>query len=579
MSRTGTRPGTRRGPIDPRLASQVRAARSHLVLSTVLGLVQSACVIVTALALARLGSDLLEDRVPPAASPRLLVLLAAALAVRAGAVLVQQRTGHRAATRAIAELRARVVGHAARRGPRAGAGRGADVTALATTGLERLRPYLVGYVPQLLLAATLTPLCLVVIGVLDLTSAIIAAVTLPLVPVFMILVGRLTEGRSERLLADMRSLWTQLLDLVEGLPTLVALGRERGPERSVRELGRRHHASAMGSLRYAFLSAMVLELLATLCVALIAVSIGLRLVYGQMDLAPALAILVLAPEVYLPLRAVGQQYHASTDGLAAADAAFAVLDEPLPAPGDVPAPDLRSSILRADAVSVASRTGTAPHAAAIALEPGRITALTGPSGAGKTTLAHVLLGLLHPDAGGVEIVPSGGTPIPLEQIDRASLWRQVAYLPQRPVLPPGSIREVLAAALPAPAAATAGSSGAAQRAIADAARATGLDAVIVQRGEDAPVGRAGAGLSLGERQRLALARALLSPAQLVVLDEPTAHLDGASEQVVLDALDAFRAAGRTVLVIAHRETLLARADAVVAVHARASADSTEEAAA
>lgn len=576
MSATGTRTGTRRGPIDPRLASQVRAARSHLVLSTVLGLVQSACVIVTALVLARLGADLLEDRVVPSASPGLLVLLAAALAVRAGAVLVQQRTGHRAATRAIAELRARVVGRAARRGPRAGAGRGADVTALATTGLERLRPYLVGYVPQLLLAATLTPLCLVVIGALDLTSAIIAAVTLPLVPVFMILVGRLTEGRSERLLADMRSLWTQLLDLVEGLPTLIALGRERGPERSVREIGRRHHASAMGSLRYAFLSSMVLELLATLCVALIAVSIGLRLVYGQMDLAAALAILVLAPEVYLPLRAVGQQYHASTDGLAAADAAFAVLDEPLPASGGVPAPDLRGSTLRAVAVSVASRTGTAPHAAAITLEPGRITALTGPSGAGKTTLAHVLLGLLRPDAGNVEIVPSGGTPIPLEQIDRASLWRQVTYLPQRPVLPPGSIREVLAAALPA---ADAAGPDAAQRAIADAARATGLDAVIAQRGEDAPVGRAGAGLSLGERQRLALARALLSPAQLVVLDEPTAHLDGASEQVVLDALDAFRAAGRTVLVITHRETLLARADAVVAVHARGTADGAEEAAA
>src|SRR5699024_7063666 len=210
---------------------------------------------------------------------------------------------------------------------------GADLTALATTGIENLRPYLVGYVPQLLLSATVTPLCLLTIAFLDPISAVIAIVTLPLVPIFMILVGKLTMGRSERLIADMRSLWTQLLDLVDGLPTLRALGRERGPEKVIATLGQRHRASAMGSLKYAFLSSMVLELLATLCVALIAVSIGMRLVYGEMDLAPALAVLVLAPEVYQPLRNVGSQYHSSTDGLAAVTATFEVLAEQAPAAG------------------------------------------------------------------------------------------------------------------------------------------------------------------------------------------------------------------------------------------------------
>src|SRR5699024_63396 len=158
---------------------------------------------------------------------------------------------------------------------------------------------------------------------------------------------------------------SQLLDLVDGLPTLRALGRERGPEATVRRLGDRHRASAMGSLRYAFLSSMVLELLSTLCVALIAVSIGMRLVYGEMDLAPALAVLVLAPEVYQPLRNVGSQYHASTDGLAAVDAAFAVLEEEPPADGDRPAPDLRTSSLALRGVSVRSREGSAPHEATL----------------------------------------------------------------------------------------------------------------------------------------------------------------------------------------------------------------------
>ncbi|WP_394214223.1 thiol reductant ABC exporter subunit CydD [Brachybacterium vulturis] len=545
----------RRPPLDPRLVREVAAARRHVLRTVVLGLVQAGCVIVTALVIARLGSRLLIDRAVPQEAPELLLVLVAALAVRAGAVLVEEATAHRAATSAISELRGRIVGHAARLGPRAGAGRGADLTALATTGIENLRPYLVGYVPQLLLTATVTPLCLLTIGLLDPLSAVIAILTLPLVPLFMVLVGRLTAGRSEKLIADMRSLWSQLLDLVDGLPTLRALGREQGPEATVRRLGDRHRASAMGSLRYAFLSSMVLELLTTLCVALIAVGIGMRLVYGQMDLAPALAVLVLAPEVYLPLRNVGSRYHASTDGLAAVDAAFAVLGEQPPADGDHPAPDLRTSTLVLREVSVRSRDGMAPHRAELSVRPGRVLALTGPSGSGKTTAALVLLGLLPADAGRAEIIAADGTATPVQELQRRSLWAQVAWLPQRPVLPPGTIRSVLAGARP----------GAGEDQLEAAAAATGLDAVIAERGWDADLGRAGRGISLGERQRLALARAVLSPAPLVVLDEPTAHLDGAAEQVVLDLITALRAAGRTVLVIAHRSALVDLADEVASV--------------
>lgn len=547
----------RRPPLDPRLVREVRAARRHVVRTVVLGLLQAACIIVTALVLARLGASLLVEHEVPQAAPWLLGALVAALALRAGAVLLEEATAHRAATAAISELRGRIVGHAARLGPRAGAGRGADLTALATTGIENLRPYLVGYVPQLLLSLTVTPLCLLTIALLDPLSAVIAVVTLPLVPIFMILVGKLTVGRSEALIADMRSLWAQLLDLVDGLPTLRALGREKGPEKTVRLLGDRHRASAMGSLKYAFLSSMVLELLATLCVALIAVSIGMRLVYGEMELLPALAVLVLAPEIYQPLRNVGAQYHASTDGLAAVGAAFEVLDEQAPADGDRPAPDLRGATLTLRDVSVRSRDGLAPHRAELAVPPGRVLALTGPSGAGKTTAAQVLLGLLDADEGRAEILAADGTSTPVDALQRRGLWEQVAWLPQRPVLPPGTIRSVLAAARPS----------ADQAALEAAATATGLDAVIAERGWDADLGRAGHGISLGERQRLALARAVLSPAPLVVLDEPTAHLDGAAEQVVLDLIDALRAAGRTVVVIAHRSRLVDVADDVASVEA------------
>lgn len=556
-------PGRRRqGPLDPRLVREVGAARRHILRTTALGLVQAAAIIVTALVLARIGADLLTSGALPTAHPGALALLAGALAVRALAVLLEQRTAHRAATDAIADLRSRLVSHAARLGPRAAAGRGADLTALATTGIEKLRPYLVGYVPQLLLTATVTPLCLLTIAALDLPSAIIAAITLPLVPIFMILIGRLTVGRSERLLADTRTLWSQMLDLVEGLPTLRALGREKGPEGMIRSLGERHRASTMGTLRYAFLSSMVLELLGTLCVALVAVSIGMRLVYGHMELAPAIAVLVLVPEVYLPLRQVGAQFHASADGLAATTAAFEILEEPADSDGRIPCPPLEGATLLLQGVSVLSRDGWAPHETDAEILPGRITALAGASGAGKTTAVQVLLGVLAPTRGRAALAPAGGAPaIDVSDLERASFWEQISYLPQRPVLPPGTLREVLTSAAP---------EGTGLEALESAAAVTGLDQVIAQRGWDADLGRAGTGLSLGERQRLALTRALLDPAPVVILDEPTAHLDGASEERVLALLRSLRAQGRTVVLIAHRSRLLEAADAIIELRPGAS---------
>jgi ATP-binding cassette subfamily C protein CydD len=556
---TGKAPRTAsRGPLDPRLLREVRAARTHVVRTAILGLVQAGAIIVVALVLARMGQDLLARSVLPTATPGLLVVLVGALAVRGLAVLVEQRTAHRAATDAIGDLRTRLVDHAARLGPRAGAGRGADLTTLATTGVEKLRPYLVGYVPQLLLSATVTPLCLLTIAWQDLTSAVIAVVTLPLIPVFMILVGKLTQGRSEVLLADTRTLWSQMLDLVEGLPTLRALGREKGPESMIRSIGDRHRSSTMGSLRYAFLSAMVLEFLATLCVALVAVSIGMRLVYGGMELAPAIAVLVLIPEVYLPLRNVGSQFHASTDGLAAVTASFEVLDEPVPGEGTAVCPDLRRARLRLRGVGVHSRDGMAPAGANLTAGPGRVLAIAGPSGRGKTTAVQVLLGLLPPDAGRAEVVPDSGAALDVRDLERPSYWSQISYLPQRPVLSPGSLREVLRSARP----------DADEAELEAAADAVGLTPVIAEHGWDAELGRGGSGLSLGERQRLALARALLSPAPVVILDEPTAHLDGEAEQRVLDLVGTLRAQGRTVVLVAHRDRLLEAADDVVVLQSR-----------
>ncbi len=551
-------------PLDPRLLRYARAARGYLALTVSLGIVTAALVIGQALLLARVlaaaahdGADL-PDLLPQ------IGWLAAVVAARALATGVQERFAHRAATRAVAELREQVVARAAGLGPRwLAEGEGARVVTLATRGLDALEPYFVRYLPQLVLSATVTPAVLVVVLDLDWVSAAIAAGTLPLIPVFMVLIGQLTQGRSERGLRVMQRLGSQVLDLVAGLTTLRAFGRERGPAARVRELGDAHRRATMGTLRIAFLSGMVLELLTTLSVALVAVGIGLRLVYGQLDLTTGLAVLVLAPEVYLPLRQVGAQFHASTDGVAAADQVFAVLETPAPAAGTTPAPDLRTTTVRLRGVTVRApgRDLLAPAGLDLDVLPGRTVAVTGPSGAGKSTTVDLLLGLLRPDRGTVELVAADGRAVPLADVDLRTCWSQITWLPQRPVLEPATVGLLVAGAED-----DALDEGA--RARRDAAAAlTGLDAVVaaLPGGWSHDLGRGGAGLSVGQRQRVALTRALLSDAPLVVLDEPTAHLDAAGERVVLDTVRALRDAGRTVVLVAHRPSLVALADTVVTV--------------
>lgn len=552
-------------PLDPRLLRHARAARWYLALTVTLGLVTTALVVTQALLLARVLGRAVGDGVELGAGAwhalaPLVGWLALVVAGRVLATVVQERYAHRAAARAVAELRERVVAHATALGPRRlGDGRAPEVVALATRGLDDLEPYFVRYLPQLVLAATVTPATLLVVLGLEWVSAAILAAVLPLVPLFMWLVGVLTQGRSERGLVAMQRLSAQVLDLVAGLPTLRALGRERGPGARVQALGDAHRRATMGTLRIAFLSGMVLELLATLSVALVAVGIGLRLVNGTLDLVTGLAVLVLAPEVLAPLRGVGAQFHASTDGVAAAEAAFALLEEPLPVvpAATGPAPDLRRTPVRLEHVTVRTARGATPDDLSVVLTPGRVTALAGPPGSGKSTTVEVLLGLLTPDEGRVVLGDDDAVVVAADSpgtVDLAGFRRQVTWLPQRPVLEPGTLAQVV---------------GGDDERRAAAAAVTGLDAVVTELpdGWATRVGRGGHGLSVGQAQRAALTRALVVDAPLVVLDEPTAHLDDASERVVLRTVAALRDAGRTVLLVAHRPALLACADDVVTLAA------------
>jgi ATP-binding cassette, subfamily C, bacterial CydD len=530
------------------------AIRRHLAASVCCGVVITGSAIAAAVVLAHVVAGVITDPASRSVShwAGSLWLLLALWTLRATGQWLQARLGQRGATTAISDLNARVLSAVTALPPRQLAEVRDEAALLTTRGLDGLRPYYTRYIPAVVLAGILSPAAVVVMACYDIRSAIIVVIALPLIPVFMILIGLVTADRSAASLTAMATLQSRLLDLVAGLPTLRALGRADGPEHRISELSAAHRRSAMSTLRVAFLSAMVLELLATLGVALVAVSVGLRLVFGEVELADALTALLLAPEVFWPLRRVGVEFHAAQDGKSAATKAAALLDQ-LPQPQGGRELVATGASIRLDEVRVAGRDGAAPDGVSAEIAPGAITVLTGPNGAGKSTVLQVILGLMPPTSGRVLV---GG--VDVSELDPRAWWAQVAWLTQRPVLIPGTVRENLDlfGALPN----------------ADAAcRTAGFDDVLatLPDGYDTTLGRGGTGLSLGQRQRLGLARALGSSAPVLLLDEPTSHLDAALEAQVLEAIVARARAGATVVLVGHRAEVLAIGDHVVHVEGAA----------
>ena len=543
-----------------------RSARRYIAATAVAGMVTAALVVAQAFLVSGSVSSVISEGAGPASVRMLMVALVGVMAARALVVLLQEIHAHRSATGTIIELRRLVLEHAARLGPRWQALHGAGTATLLTRGLDDLEPYFTRYLPQLVLAATVTPATVLVLITQDWPAAVAVMCTLPLIPIFMILIGRMTQSVSQERLKAMQVLGDQVLDLIAGLPTLKALGREQGPAERVRALGRAYRRTTMSTLRFAFLSGAVLEFITTLSVAIIAVEVGFRLVAGRMDLFTGLLVLMVAPEVYQPLRQVGFQFHASANGVAAAEAVFEVLETPVPERGTVPAPDLRTATIELDAISVAARGTWAPADLSTTIRPGSLVALTGPSGAGKTTTTQVLLGLLPADRGQVRVVPGPGAAsqeaVDLGEIAPATWWEQIVWVPQRPTITPGTVLSNVLLEAP-----NASAAGGIPDELVEAARATGFDEVVADlpQGWDTVVGSGGVGLSVGQRQRLALTRALCSTAPLVLMDEPTAHLDAAGEAHVLASVRALHASGRTVVVIAHRPALIALAEQTIPV--------------
>jgi ATP-binding cassette subfamily C protein CydCD len=543
------------GSIDRRLLRSARATRRFLFVSVATGALSGALVVSQAWLIATIVSGaFIDHRSVASLRPQLVALLCVVIG-RAALAWSAELASHRASAAAKSELRRAAARHIAALEP-AGLERhdAGSLSVLVTTGLDALDGYFARYLPQLLLAVIVPVVVIAVMAGADWVSAAIVAVTVPLIPLFMALVGAATRDRTAARMRSLQRLAGHFLDVVAGLPTLKAFGRAKAQAQAIREMTDRYRTATMATLRLTFLSSLVLELVATISVALVAVAVGLRLLGGHMSFHAALFALVLAPEAYLPLRLLGANFHASADGMAAADQLFALLDEPAATRGEGGTTPEGSPRIEITALSVtyAGRRAPALEGFDLVVEPGEIVALVGPSGCGKSTVLSVLLGLRRAVAGSVRVAGCDLGDIDIEK------WRtRVGWVPQQPHLFARSVADNVRLGAEV-----------SDEEVSAALAAAGLGEVVAElpRGMATELGAGGFGLSAGERRRLALARALVRKPTLFLLDEPTAGLDVATEAEVIATLRRL-IAGRTAIVVAHRPPLAAIADRVVALTA------------
>ncbi|KRE39453.1 ABC transporter [Janibacter sp. Soil728] len=559
-------------PFDPRILRVVPATRRPVAALAGIGVAQGIATIGTAFALAVLvvsvvrGQDLVAPMVWTGGLFAVRALLGAAseaIAARAGTVVATHLR-----EQLIAAWSQRTIHQRPFEAPsshlRTPPSRDRALT-LATQGTSAVEPYVAKYLPALVSAAVVPPLAIACLLVVDWPSALVVILTVPLLPLFAALIGATTQEDTERRWDSLRDLSGHFLDVMRGLPTLVSYGRAERQVEVIGEVSQRHRRATMRTLRLAFMSAAALELLATISVAIVAVVVGLRLTTGSMDLLIGLTAILLAPEAYWPIRRVGTEFHSAADGAAALDEILADLDphSPMAMQEDAHSPmamqeDVHSPMAMQENVhspmAMQGAKGGAPFGlpgtvslagvdysypgtertvlAGVDLVAGRgLTVITGPSGCGKTTLLEVIAGIRRPDRGEVSAP-------------------EVHLVTQRPFLGAGTLRANLTIAGPAE-----------STDVWQALREVGLHEAIatLPLGVDSPLGDDGFGLSAGQRARLVLARALLSPSPVVLLDEPTAHVDPESAATIGDTITRL-AATRTVIAVSHQPDLAARAN-------------------
>lgn len=485
--------------------------------------------------------------------------LLAIFLLRASLAWAAEQAAFHAAVQVKLALRSQLYRHVQQLGPAWLAGeRSGELANTLSDGIEALEAYYARYIPAMSLMALVPLAILVLVFAHDALSALVMVVTAPLIPLFMILIGKGTEKRNQQQWQQLARMSAHFLDVIQGLTTLKLFNASRREAQMVAHISDQYRQSTMSVLRVAFLSSFALEFLATVSIALVAVLVGFRLFWGEMEFLHGFFVLLLAPEFYLPLRNMGTQYHARMQAIGAGEKIVVILNTPVSTPADALVggewvADKEIGITLVDVSFSYPDNRPALHYLNLTIQPGETLALVGHSGAGKSTLANVLLGFLPVQHGQVLV---GG--MPLGSIPAEAWRRQLAWLPQRPHLFPASVADNIRL----------GQATASLEAVQAAAQQAYADEFISQlpQGYDTQVGEAGHGLSGGQIQRIALARAFLKDAPLVMLDEATAHLDPASEALVQAGVKRL-AAGRTVILIAHRLSTIMGADRIAVLEA------------
>ncbi|HVU13261.1 MAG TPA: thiol reductant ABC exporter subunit CydD [Phototrophicaceae bacterium] len=556
--------------IDQRLMTEAKIARGALIASVVLMIGAAVAVVVQAALFSRVITEVFLRGANLSAVTGLLAALALVIALRAGLTLGGTAAAGTLAIRVKAELRRRFMTTLLTLGPAFTQGeRSGELALSATEGVEKIDAYFRDYLPGAINAALVPLLILIVVAPLDLLTFVVLLITAPLIPLFMTLIGMAAGALARRQFSELQFLGAHFLDVMQGLTTLKLFNRSKAQVETIRRITDQFRAATMRVLRVGFLSALALELLATLSVAIVAVEIGLRLLAGGIGFEQALFLLVIAPEFYLPLRNLGAKYHAGTEGKAAAERIFAVLDvqalTPDPSPTQAgrgeknraqdlaPLNALPDAPIRFEDVRFAYGDRLALDGLTFTIEAGQRVALVGASGSGKSTTANLLLRFSAPASG--RILIDG---VDLQMIPAEAWRKRIGWVSQRPYLFNTTLAENIRL----------GKAGAALDEVIAAAKAARAHEFIMSLpdGYATICGERGLKLSGGQAQRIALARAFLRDAPLLILDEATANLDPETEAEI-DAAIARLMAGRTVLLIAHRLSTVSDADQIVVLDA------------
>jgi ATP-binding cassette, subfamily C, bacterial CydD len=535
------------------LLRQAGSARVSLSLSVALGVLAAVATIAQMVFLARVVARVFVDGVGIEQVGGLLLMLLGASVLRSGLLWGREVAGQRGAVRVKSELRERLFAHVLLLGPAYAKGeRTGELATTATEGVERLDAYVGRYLPQTVLSV-LVPL--IVAGYVfprDWSSAVLLLVTAPVIPLLMVLVGSYAEEHARRQWTALSRMGASFLDALQGLPTLKIFGRSAAEAEKVAAASEEFRARTMKVLRYAFLSGFVLEFMTAAAIALVAVTLGVRVISGSMPFEEAFVVLLLAPEFYKPLRELGAHRHAGMEGSAAAGRIFEILNTPAPTRSGPKTANPFSGGLRVEFSGVGYAYPESDRAALssldLTLEAGTRTALVGRSGSGKSTLVNLLMRFVEPEEGSIRANGVEITDLPAE------LWREsVALVPQRPHLFYGSVLENIRLARP----------GASREEVEKAAELARAAEFIrhLPDGYETRIGERGTRLSGGEAQRVAIARAFLKDAPVLVMDEPTSSLDPESERLIRASLELL-ATDRTVLVVAHRLNTVYGADRI-----------------